>query len=84
MEEVVRARLRWFRHVMRMEEDRQAKKFMEWIPRGRQPRGRPRKRWKQGVGESLKRRGGAMDEVVENNDYEDREGWRRFVRISSG
>ena len=83
LEEVDRARLRWSGHVMRMEEDRQAKKFINWIPRGKRPSGRPRKRWKEGVQESLKRRGKDMDEVIENREYADRDGWRRIVRMSS-
>ena len=81
LEEMDRARLRWSGHVMRMEEDRQAKKFMNWIPRGKRPSGRHRNSWKEGVQERLKRRGKDMDEVTENREYADRDGWRRIVQM---
>ena len=42
-------RLQWYGHVKRMPEDRIPKLIMEWIPRERRKRGRPRKTWMEGV-----------------------------------
>ena len=46
---VERTQLRWYGHMMRMEDERNPKKYYEWQPEGRRPRGRPRMRWRQNV-----------------------------------
>jgi hypothetical protein len=38
-------RLQWHGHVKRMPEERMPKLIMDWIPRDRRKRGRPRKTW---------------------------------------
>ena len=49
------SKLKWYGHMMRMEEYRVPKRiFMEKIP-GRRPRGRPRKRWIDTVKESIEK-----------------------------
>ena len=40
-------RLQWYGHVKRMPEERIPKLIMNWIPRERRKRGRPRKTWKE-------------------------------------
>ena len=37
--------LQWYGHVKRMREERMPKLIMDWIPRERRKRGRPRKAW---------------------------------------
>jgi hypothetical protein len=46
---IERKRLQWYGHVKRMQEERLPKLIMEWIPRERRKRGRPRKTWMEGV-----------------------------------
>jgi hypothetical protein len=42
---IEKKRLQWYGHVKRMPEERIPKLILEWIPLGRQKRGRPRKTW---------------------------------------
>ena len=42
---IERKRLQWYGHVKRMQDERPPKLIMEWIPRERRKRGRPRKTW---------------------------------------
>ena len=82
LEEIERNRLRWYGHVMRMEENKQPKRYLLWKPEGKRPVGRPRKRWMEGVEVALGRRGASLREVEEAGRYEDRENWRRFLKCS--
>ncbi len=75
-----KGRLRWYGHVKRMEEDRFARKFLEWIPEGTRPVGRPRKRWIKGVAEAVEERGETLGNVENSRLYADRSAWKRFVR----
>ena len=50
-------RMAWLGHVMQMYEKRTPKRVLEWKPRGRGFRGRPRKRWIEGVEEDTQRMG---------------------------
>jgi len=38
-------RIAWLGHVMGMNDKRTPKRILEWKPRGKRIRGRPRKRW---------------------------------------
>jgi len=80
---IERNQLRWFGHVKRMRPGERFERVMEWRPDGRRPVGRPRKRWMDSVEEAVRRRGGTMDEVENDQLYEDREEWRRFWRRST-
>ena len=42
-------RLQWYGHVKWMPEERITKLIMDWVPRERRKRGRPRKTWMEGV-----------------------------------
>jgi hypothetical protein len=42
-------RMAWLGHVMQMEGERIPKRVLEWKPVGRRNRGRPRKRWNEGI-----------------------------------
>jgi len=49
-------RLQRYGHVKRMPEERIPKLIMDWIPRKRRKRGRPRKTWMEGVQAAMKTR----------------------------
>ena len=53
-ERAEQARLRWYGHVMRMDDGRYARKISESSMQGVRPRGRPRKRWVDGVYDAIK------------------------------
>ena len=76
---VERGRLRWFGHVKRMDEERYARKYLEWRPRGRRPVGRPRKRWMEGVAEAAEKRGKSVTTIERERFYDNRGAWRNFV-----
>ena len=64
-------RLRWFRHIVRRDEEVKIKKALELKIEGQRKRGRPVKRWIDVVEVGMKKRG------VVQQDAGDREGWRR-------
>ena len=76
---IERERLRWYGHVMRMDESRIPRRYLQWRPQGKRPVGRPRKRWLDGVEEALNKRGTTLAQVEEKKSYEDRAGWRSVV-----
>ena len=79
---VEEGRLRWYGHVMRMEDTRVSKRYYQWRPQGKRPVGRPRKRWLEGVEEALQRRGVSVAQAEEEKLYEDRSNWRVIVKCS--
>ena len=74
-------RLRWAGHVARMDEDRTARWIAFGTPNGTRPLGRPRKRWRDNLRETLISLG------VDNPDdwwelAENRSDWRRLVKAA--
>ena len=69
--------LRWYGHVERMNEERLVKRVWEAETKGKRPRGRPRRRWMDGVRKSLDARRLTVEQGVEK--VGDREGWREIV-----
>jgi len=67
---IEKKRLQWYRHVKRMPEDRIPKLIMEWIQLERRKRGRPRKRWMEGVQAAMTTRN------LESDQWRNREEWR--------
>jgi hypothetical protein len=68
-------RLQWFGHIMRRSEEETIRAVIEWQPKGKRPRGRPRKRWLDIIEEDLK-----TVEVKEWKEIiQDREKWRDTV-----
>jgi len=63
-------RLQWYGHVKRMPEERTAKLIMDWLPRERRKRGRPRKTWMEGVQAAMTIRN------LEPDQWRIREEWR--------
>ena len=50
-------RIAWLGLVMRMDEKRISKRVLEWKPKGRRIRGRPRKRWIKDIEEDIQSMG---------------------------
>ena len=71
---VQEGRLRWYGHLLRREDDHVGRHAMEMEVQGRRRRGRPRKRWRDCVGEDL--RGKGIDEA----EAQDRNRWKRLIR----
>ena len=74
---VERRILRWFGHLIRMNEDRLVKRIMMWEIEGGRGRGRRGKRWADGVKEIVRELGLFWEGDVELE--EDRKGWRDLV-----
>ena len=56
LEEVERMKLRWYGHIMRMDEERKQKMYLQWKPDAKRPVGRPRKRWMEGIKIAIEKR----------------------------
>ncbi len=68
---IEKAQLRWLGQVGRMHKERITKKRWNWRPEGRRSKGRPKKRWKDGVEEILEANGlGTLEEVREEESFE--------------
>ena len=76
---IERSQLRWYGHVMRMEDRRYPLKYYNWRPEGRRPVGRPRKRWRDAINEAVTERGTTLNLVEETEMYDDRSEWRNFA-----
>lgn len=62
--------LKWFGHVLRMNNDRWPRRAWEWQPPGRRKRGRPRRSWNDNMREAMRTR------HLEEEDALERQGWR--------
>ena len=72
--------LRWYGHVMRMEEERIPTKLLHT----KMERKRPRKthdKWIDQIRKNLEIRGENQEEMQENRMWENRGGWRFFYNI---
>jgi len=67
---IEKKRLQWYGHVKRMPEERISKLVMDWIPRERRKRGRPRKTWMERVQAAITRRN------LEPDQWRNRKEWR--------
>ena len=75
---IEKSQLRWFGHVLRMPEDRDVKRMLDWRPRERRPRGRPRKRWIDQIKEITSREIEDFEEV--KSLALERAEWRMFIK----
>lgn len=69
MKDVERRQLIWYGHVQRMAEGRLPKEAMQWIPRKRRKRGRPRKNWNEGIRKAM------SDRNLNDGQWENRREW---------
>ena len=82
---IEQAKLRWLGHLQRMEDGRTPKLAFNWMPNGRRPTGRPRKRWRDSVQEILtKYRMGRLSRLEEEGVFLDRMEWRRRCSALTG
>ena len=71
---VQESRLKWYRHVLRREDEYLGKRVMPMeVPRNRR-RGRPKRRWMDSIRNNLSKRG------LSREDAQDRAKWRRLIR----
>ena len=77
-----RAMLRWYGHLERMEEERMVKQLYEASVNGVRPRGRPRKRWKDGVKDIAKEIGRSIQEF--EGLAKDRTEWKKLCKGLGG
>jgi len=75
-DKVREARLRWFGHVQRREEEDCVRRILEADVRGQRSRGRQRKRWIDVVKYNME------DLRVDLMDVENRAEWRRSTRVA--
>jgi hypothetical protein len=64
-------RIKWLRHIQRMDQARTTRKLFDWKPMGTRPVVRPRQRWQEDVTEDLK-----MLKVNCRETAKDRRIWR--------
>jgi len=70
---ITRARLRWYGHVQRKDEEEWVRKITEFSVEGRRPPGRPHKSWQELVSADLRRL------RLRPSDAANRENWRRTI-----
>ncbi|KAK3569568.1 hypothetical protein QTP86_001618 [Hemibagrus guttatus] len=73
-DKVREARLRWFGHVQRRESEYIGRRMLDMGLPGRRQRGRPKKRYMDGINEDMKLVGARVE------DAEDRDRWREMIR----
>src|SRR6218665_1263644 len=75
-DKVREARMRWYGHVLRMEDGCCIKRIMNAEVYGRRNRGREKKRWRDNIQEDLKTL------KLKKGDADDRNKWRRRIRVA--
>ncbi|KAK3545925.1 hypothetical protein QTP70_016972, partial [Hemibagrus guttatus] len=73
-DKVREARLRWFGHVQRREGEYIGRRMLDMGLPGRRQRGRPKRRYMDGINEDMKLVGASVE------DAEDRDRWREMIR----
>ena len=68
--------MQWFGHIKRREEEYVGRRILDVELEGRRQRGRPKKTWKDCIGEDLRERG------LRDEDVGDRALWRKLARNS--
>src|SRR6218665_2642380 len=75
-DKVREAQMRWYGHVMRMEDGCCIRRIMNVEVYGRRSRGRQKKRWRDKIQEDLKTL------KLKKEDADDRNKWRRMIRVA--
>ena len=73
LDRIQRRQLKWYGHILRMEDNRWPKKIYLWTPHGRRRRGRPQLSWRNQVTEFMKSRG--MEEDMAETSLAFGSGW---------
>lgn len=69
--------LTWWGHLLRMDQDRQAKRIWETMKVGKRKRGRPQETWDNTIGKILARKGKTVEEAKTMTS--NRKEWNKFV-----
>ncbi|KAK3516612.1 hypothetical protein QTP70_021935 [Hemibagrus guttatus] len=77
-DKVREARLRWFGHVQRRDSEYIGRRMLDMGLPGRRQRGRPKRRYMDGINEDMKLVGARVE------DAEDRDRWREMIRSGRG
>jgi hypothetical protein len=72
---VIKSRIAWLGHVMRMDDKRTPKRILEWRPTCTRIRGRPRKRWIVDIDEDMQ----VMRIIRWRKQCKEREEWKRIT-----
>lgn len=75
IERIEKRSLKWFGHLLRMDDTRWPKRIFKWRPAGKNKKGRPRKSWNEGIRRAMRERN--MDEEMAHN----REAWKAGMGI---
>jgi hypothetical protein len=67
VQEIEEQQLRWYGHVKGMEDGKTVKQVADWKPQGKRKRGRPINTWKDGIRESMKRKGLKDEECMDRD-----------------
>ncbi|KAK3536535.1 hypothetical protein QTP86_013862 [Hemibagrus guttatus] len=73
-DKVRKARLRWFGHVQKRDSEYIGRRMLDMELPGRRQRGRPKRRYMDGINEDMKLVGASVE------DAEDRDRWREMIR----
>ncbi|KAK3537600.1 hypothetical protein QTP70_016993, partial [Hemibagrus guttatus] len=76
-DKVRETRLRWFGHVQRRESEYIGRRMLDMELPGRRQRGRPKRRYMDGINEDMKLVGASVE------DAEDRDRWREMIRCGA-
>ena len=79
LERTKQSGLSWFGHVVRMDEERLVKRIYEARVEGNRARGRPRRKWRDGVVSALGSRG--LDVHEGERQARERKSWKQVVRM---
>jgi hypothetical protein len=71
LREIEEQQLRWYGHIMRMDDCGTAMQVADWNPQGKRRHGRPVNTWKDGIRDSMQRRN------LKDEGCFDREIWRK-------
>ena len=69
--------MRWYGHVMRMEDQNPVKRTMCESVKGKRPRGRPRKEWKDNIKEDM------CQFQVANEHVHNRQQWKAWTKAAN-
>jgi len=69
IKEIEQNQLTWYGHVQRMAEGRLPKIALKWMPKLKRARGRPKKRWMEGIKKAMNERN------LNEGQGEDRKEW---------
>ena len=75
--EVEKRKMRWFGHIIRMDEQKPARMVWRTRAQGRNGRGRPRRKWDDGMVDILRRREVGWNEAIVI--ARERNRWRQLV-----